>query len=59
LRPMGVSSASVIQMMFARIAKDGMLPVELFEPNAETIAAIEAARRGEGKVFSSLEEFVR
>lgn len=47
LKPLGVSSASVIQMMFARIAAEGTLPFELFQPNAETIAAMEAARRGE------------
>jgi DNA-damage-inducible protein J len=30
-----------------RIAKDKALPFEPFEPNAETIEAMEAARRGE------------
>jgi DNA-damage-inducible protein J len=52
----GVSASTVIQKMFTRIAEDGALPFEPFEPNDETIRAIEAARRGEGKVFNTLED---
>jgi DNA-damage-inducible protein J len=43
----GVSASTVIQKLFTRIAEDGVLPFEPFEPNATTIAAMEAADRGE------------
>lgn len=56
LRLKGMSTSSVVELLFARIAGNDALPFELFEPNAETAAAIGAARRGEGKTFGSLEE---
>jgi DNA-damage-inducible protein J len=43
----GVSATTVIEKLYTRIAEDGALPFEPFEPNDETIAAMEAARRGE------------
>jgi antitoxin component of RelBE/YafQ-DinJ toxin-antitoxin module len=43
--------------MFTRIAEVGALPFDPFEPTDETIKAIEAARRGDGKVFNTVEEF--
>lgn len=42
-------------MMFARIAEDGMLPFEPFRPNAETVEAMEAARRGEAVKVGDIE----
>jgi addiction module RelB/DinJ family antitoxin len=40
LAPTGFSSASVIQLLFARIAKDGVMPFELSEPfDSDRIAA--------------------
>jgi DNA-damage-inducible protein J len=47
LRPMGFTTADVIELLIVRIARDKALPFEPFEPNAETIEAMEAARRGE------------
>jgi len=44
LRTMGLSTSVVVNLLIERIAKDKALP---FQPNAETVAAIEAARRGE------------
>jgi DNA-damage-inducible protein J len=47
LRPMGFTTSDVVRLLIVRIAKDKALPFEPFEPNAETIEAMEAARRGE------------
>jgi DNA-damage-inducible protein J len=47
LRPMGFTASDVVRLLIVRIAKDKALPFEPFEPNAETIEAMEAARRGE------------
>ena len=47
LQPLGFTTASVIELLFARIAKDKALPFEPFEPNEATIEAMKAARRGE------------
>jgi DNA-damage-inducible protein J len=52
----GVSAATVMQKVFTRIARDGVLPSEAYEPNAETIAAMEAADRGELVTFGTIEE---
>jgi len=59
LRTMGLSTSVVINLLIERIAKDKALP---FQPNAETVEAIEAARRGElaaapeGRLIGSLNE---
>jgi DNA-damage-inducible protein J len=56
LRPMGMSTRSVIERLFARIAENEALPFELFEPNAETVAAMEAADRGEFVTVGSIDD---
>lgn len=59
LRTMGLSTSEVVNLLIERIARDKALP---FQPNAETVAAIEAARRGElvtvldGRLIESLNE---
>jgi DNA-damage-inducible protein J len=47
LKPLGLTTADAIRMMIGQIARDKALPFEPFIPNEETIAAMEAARRGE------------
>jgi addiction module RelB/DinJ family antitoxin len=42
LKPRGFSTASVIQMIFTRIAEDGSLPFDSSEFNAQVVAAVEA-----------------
>jgi len=56
LRPMGMSTRSIIERLFARIAEDKAVPFELFEPNATTVAAMEAADRGELKTAGNVGE---
>jgi len=59
LRTMGLSTSVVVNLLIERIAKDKALP---FQPNVETVEAIEAARRGElvtvldGRLIESLNE---
>jgi DNA-damage-inducible protein J len=47
LRPMGFTTSDVVRLLIERIAKDKALPFEPFQPNAETMEAMKAARRGE------------
>lgn len=47
LASMGLTVSDAFRMMMVRIAREKALPFEPFIPNAKTIAAIEAARRGE------------
>lgn len=56
LATIGLSVSDAIRLMMVRIAADKALPFEPLIPNAETIAAMEAARRGELTTYRSKEE---
>jgi DNA-damage-inducible protein J len=47
LAGVGLSVASAVHLMLDRVVQDGELPFNPLMPNAETVAAMEAARRGE------------
>lgn len=47
LSAMGLTVSDAFRLMMVRIAKDKALPFEPLVPNAETIEAMKAARRGE------------
>lgn len=47
LASMGLSLSDAFRMLLKRIAAEKALPFEPLVPNAETIAAMKAARRGE------------
>jgi DNA-damage-inducible protein J len=47
LAAMGLTVSDAFRLMMVRIAADGALPFEPLVPNAETIEAMKAARRGE------------
>jgi DNA-damage-inducible protein J len=47
LATIGLTVSDAFRLMMVRIAKDKALPFEPLVPNAETIEAMEAARRGE------------
>jgi DNA-damage-inducible protein J len=47
LELMGLTVSDAFRMMMVRIAREKALPFEPLAPNRETIAAIEAARRGD------------
>ncbi len=47
LASLGLTVSGAFRLMMVRIAKDKALPFEPLVPNAETIEAMKAARRGE------------
>jgi DNA-damage-inducible protein J len=47
LAAMGLTVSDAFRLLMVRIAKDKALPFEPLVPNAETIEAMKAARRGE------------
>jgi DNA-damage-inducible protein J len=47
LKAMGLTVSDAFRLMMMRIAADKALPFEPLTPNAETIEAMRAARRGE------------
>jgi DNA-damage-inducible protein J len=53
LAAMGLTVSDAFRLMMMRIAKDKALPFEPLVPNAETIEAMKAARRGDVVVAGS------
>jgi DNA-damage-inducible protein J len=47
LASIGLTVSDAFRLLMVRIAKDGALPFEPLVPNAETIEAMKAARRGD------------
>ncbi|BBU60297.1 DNA damage-inducible protein [Methylosinus sp. C49] len=47
LATIGLTVSDAFRLMMVRIATDKTLPFELLVPNAETVEAMKAARRGE------------
>lgn len=47
LAAMGLTVSDAFRMLLIRVAAEGALPFEPLVPNAETIAAMKAARRGD------------
>jgi DNA-damage-inducible protein J len=58
LEAMGLTVSDAFRMMMVRIAREKALPFEPLIPNAETIEAIEAARRGELVTVGSVDELL-
>ena len=58
LQDMGLSLSDAYRLLLARIARDKALPFEPFPPNAETVAAMEEARRGGLQSYPSFEALV-
>ena len=47
LAAMGLTVSDAVRLLLTRVAAEKALPFEVREPNRETIAAMEAGRRGE------------
>ena len=47
LAAMGLTMSDAVRLMLARVAADKTFPFEALAPNADTVEAMEAARRGE------------
>ena len=58
LEAMGLTVSDAFRLMMVRIAREGALPFEPLVPNAKTIKAIEAARRGELVTVGSVDELL-
>jgi DNA-damage-inducible protein J len=56
LESTGLTPATAFRIMMRRIAVEGKMPFDVFVPNAETVEAIEAVRRGEVTTCNSIEE---
>jgi len=61
LKKIGLTVSDAFRLLLVRVAAEKALPFEPFNPNAETVAAMKAARRGElikagkpGKLLRSL-----
>jgi DNA-damage-inducible protein J len=55
LATIGLTVSDAFRLMMMRIAKDKALPFEPLIPNAETIEAMKAARRGELVTVGSID----
>jgi DNA-damage-inducible protein J len=58
LAEMGLTVSDAIRLLLVRIAADRALPFDVRTPNATTIAAIEAAERGEVVRFTSVNDLL-
>ena len=58
LATMGLTVSDAVRLLLTRIAHDKALPFEPLRPNAETIAAMEAARTGKLASFDSIEALI-
>lgn len=56
LAAIGLTVSDAFRLMMIRIAKDKALPFEPLIPNAETIEAMKAARRGEVTTVRTTDE---
>ncbi|ASV84413.1 type II toxin-antitoxin system RelB/DinJ family antitoxin [Ochrobactrum quorumnocens] len=52
LATMGLTVSDAVRLMLTKVAKEKTLPFEIWQPNAETIAAMEEARSGSLKAMS-------
>jgi DNA-damage-inducible protein J len=51
----GLTVSDVVRVLMTRIARDKAIPLELFEPNAETQVAFAEIEQGELKRFKSVD----
>ena len=58
LGTIGLTASDAFRMMMVRIAAEKRLPFEPLVPNAETIEAMKAARRGELTPAASVDDLI-
>mgnify|MGYP000405535672 FL=1 len=59
LASMGLTVSDAVRLMLTKVAKEKSLPFEIWQPNAETIAAMEEARKGNLETFDSLDDLMK
>ena len=52
----GLSMSDAFRIFLERTAQEQAVPTQVFRPNAETIEAIDEARRGQMPSFTSIDE---
>lgn len=55
LATMGLTVSDAFRLLLTRVAREKALPFEPLTPNAQTIAAMKQARRGDLASFSSVD----
>ena len=55
LATIGLTVSDAVRLLLVRVAAEKALPFEPLVPNAETVEAIKAARRGDLATFESVE----
>lgn len=58
LAAMGLTASDAFRIMMTRIAREKALPFEPLVPNAETIAAMKEARRGNLPSFDDVDDLM-
>ncbi|QWD08158.1 type II toxin-antitoxin system RelB/DinJ family antitoxin [Polynucleobacter paneuropaeus] len=58
LAAMGLTPSDAFRILMTRIAREKALPFEPLSPNAETIAAMKEARKGNLKSFTSIDDLM-
>lgn len=56
LRAAGLTAGDVIRKIMTLIADEKSVPLDLFEPNAETLAAFREVEQGQLQSFDTLDE---
>lgn len=59
LATMGLTVSDAVRLMLTKVAKEKSLPFEIWQPNAETIAAMQEARNGNLETFDSLDDLMK
>ena len=58
IKASGLTVSDVVRVLMTRIAQDRRIPPELFQPNAETLAAFAEIDLGGLKRFDSVDELM-
>jgi DNA-damage-inducible protein J len=58
LAAIGLTPSDAFRLLMTRVAHENALPFDLLIPNKETVDAIKAARSGQVKSFSNLQELM-
>ena len=58
LETMGLTVSDAFRLLLVKVATEKTFPFEIGSPNADTIAAMKAGRRGDVAKFNSMEELM-
>ena len=58
LATMGLTVSDAVRLMLTKIAREKSLPFELWQPNSETVAAMQEARSGKLQSFDSVDDLM-